>query len=144
MYPKIITIEDDKLKNLITQKSELVEAGRSISLEIEELEKVMDATDKEIQEKEKEVDIKDLLEKEKTITKKVEKAIEEMEGVKQEIYDRMIKEVPAELHKKYDDLKKDKKTYWEGVRNYQARNYRHYQFDLFQALVPIRSLVPTL
>lgn len=24
-----------------------------------------------------------------------------------------------------DDLAKDKKTYWDGVRNYQARNYLH-------------------
>jgi hypothetical protein len=39
-----------------------------------------------------------------------------MKAIKQEIFDRMIKEVPAELHTKYDELRK-KKEELETERN---------------------------
>jgi len=116
MYPKTITIQNDKLKTLLQKKAELVEIGRAKSVEIEQLEKEMEETDKKIQEEEKKVDISDINEKQKAVGAKVDEAIKEMEVLKKEIFDRMIKQVPAELHTKYDTLKK-KKEELENARN---------------------------
>lgn len=105
MYPRTITIENKKLQDLILKKGELINKGRAISDEIEKIEKEMEETDKKVQEEEAKVDISDLNEKQKAIIAKVDEAIKEMEEIKKEIYDRMIKQVPDELHKKYDELK---------------------------------------
>ncbi len=110
MYPKSVTIENTKLKELLKKKGELIKTGRAKSEEIEKLEKEMEETDALVQAEEKKVNIDDLLEKEKVETKIVEECIEKMKLIKQEIYDRMIKEVPKELHDKYDDLRKRKET----------------------------------
>jgi len=125
IYPKTITIENAKLKTLLQKKGELITLGREKSVEIEELEKQMEETDKKIQEEEKKVNIEDLLEKEKVETKIVEECIEKMKVIKQGIFDRMIKEVPAELHTKYDELKK-KKEELETERNKLALKAQKY------------------
>ena len=125
IYPKIITVENPKLKTLMQKKGELITLGRAKSEEIELLEKQMEETDKKIQEEEKKVNIEDLLEKEKVETKIVEECIEKMKVIKQEIFDRMIKEVPAELHTKYDELKK-KKEELEIERNKLALKAQKY------------------
>lgn len=116
MYPKTIQIENDKLKKLLQKKGELVDTGRSKSTEIETLEKQMEEVDKKVQEEEKKVNIEDLNEKQKAIGAKVDEAIKEMEAIRKEIYDRMIKQVPGDLHKEYDELKK-KKEELEDERN---------------------------
>jgi hypothetical protein len=116
MYPRTIQIESPKLKTFLQKKGELVEVGRAKSVEIEQLEKEMDETDKRIQEEEKKVDISDINEKQKAVGAKVDEAIIQMEGLKKEIYDRMIKQVPGELHAKYDELRK-KKEELETERN---------------------------
>jgi len=108
MYPKIIKIENEKLADLIAKKGALVTQGRGVSEEIEALEKEMAEIDVKLQEEEKKVDISDILEKEKALTKKVEKAIEQMKAYKQEIFDRMTEQVPKELKTKYDELKENK------------------------------------
>ena len=116
IYPKTIQIQNPKLKDLLTKKGELVENGRAKSVEIEQLEKEMEETDKKIQEEEKKVDIADINEKQKAVGAKVDEAIKEMDALKKEIYDRMMKQVPPELHTKYDELKK-KKEELETARN---------------------------
>lgn len=110
MYPKTITIENDKLKELLQKKGALITIGRGKSDEIQTLENQMEETDKLVQAEEKKVNIDDLLEKEKVQTKIVEECIEKMNVIKQEIFDRMIKEVPVELHTKYDELRKNKEA----------------------------------
>lgn len=125
MYPRNITIENPKLKELILKKGELVAIGRSISEEIEDLEKAMAEGDTKIQEAEKLVNIDDLLEREKAISLKVDEAIKEMKVIKQEIYDRMIKQVPAELHTEYEEVKK-KKEEAEEKRNKIALKAQKY------------------
>ena len=109
-YPGVITIENPKLKTYLQKKAGLVDLGRTKSAKIEELEKQMEELDKKIQEEEKKVDITDFLEKEKSITAKVEEAIKEMNALKQQIYDKMIKEVSPDLHTKYDETKKEKEN----------------------------------
>jgi hypothetical protein len=125
MYPRTVTIESDKLKNLLILKGQLVARGRSKSDEIENLEKEMAETDALVQAEEKKVNIDDLLEKEKEQTKIVEECIEKMKLIKQEIFDRMIKEVPNDLHTKYDELKK-KKEALEDERNKIALKAQKY------------------
>lgn len=125
MYPKNVTIENDKLKQLLTKKGELVAIGRAKSVEIEEVEKEMAETDVKLQEEEAKVDISDLNEKAKTIGAKVDVAIEEMQGVKAEIFDRMMKQTDPELRTKYDELKK-KKEELETERNKVALKAQKY------------------
>lgn len=108
MYPKTIKIENAKLKTLLEKKGDLIKIGRAVSDEITELEKQMEDTDKEVQELEKKVNIDEFLEREKEQTKIVEECIEKMKLIKKEIYDKMIAEVPKELHDKYDTLRKTK------------------------------------
>lgn len=108
MYPRTITISNDKLKDLMLKKSEIIKKGIGVSEEIERLEKEMEETDVKIQEEEKKVDVKDLDEKAKLAIEKVNEAIKEMDEIKKEIYDRMKKQVPPELGIKYEELKKTK------------------------------------
>lgn len=125
MYPKTVTIESNKLKELMEKKGELVAIGRGKSEEIEQVEKEMEEIDKKVQEEEAKVDISDLIEKEKEQTLIVEECIEKMKAIKQEIYDRMIKQVPDDLHKKYDELSK-KKEDLETERNKIALKCQKY------------------
>lgn len=125
MYPKIVTIENNKLKDLLVKKGELVKVGREKSDEIETLEKEMSEIDIKIQEEEKKVNIDDLLEKEKVETKIVEECIERMKLIKKEIFDRMNTEIPHDLHNKYDELKK-KKEELEEERNKIALKAQKY------------------
>ncbi len=125
MYPKTVTIESPKLKTLLQKKGELINIGRAKTDEIEQLEKDMEATDQEVQAEEKKVNIDDLLEREKAETKIVEECIEKMKVIKQEIYDRMIAQVPKELHEKYDKIRKDKETL-EEERNKIALKAQKY------------------
>lgn len=125
MYPRTITIEHPKLKELLIKKAELVNMGRAKSDEIDIVEKEMAEIDQQIVAEEKKVNTDDLLEKEKVVTKKVEEAIEEMKAIKQEIFDRIKKEVPAELYTKYETLEENKKR-MEEERNKIALKAQKY------------------
>ena len=125
MYPKTITIENDKLKNLLIKKGELITIGRTKSEDIERLEKEMEEADKLVQAEEAKVDIADLNEKAKAIGAKVDEAIKEMQAVKQEIFDRMMAQTPPELRTKYDELRK-KKEELETERNKIALKAQKY------------------
>jgi len=125
MYPKVIKIENAKLADLITKKSDLVKIGRGVSEEIEALEKEMAEIDVKLQKEEKKVDIKDILKKEKELTKEVDKAIKLMKEYKQEIFERMTKQVPQELRDKYKELE-DAKEKKETERNKMALKAQKY------------------
>lgn len=116
VYPRRVTLHNDKLKGLLVEKGSFIAQGRKASEEIEAAEKEMEAIDQQIQAIEKGVDIKDLTEEANLITKEVEAAINKMEGVKKRIFERMNKAVPQELRDKYEALKtgKDEK---ETLRN---------------------------
>lgn len=125
MYPKIITIESEKLTDLLTKKGALVDQVRAVCDEIEVIEKEMEKIDKAIQKEEKKVDISDIIKKEKVLTKQVEKAIKTMQGYKQEIFDRMTAQVPGELKAKYEELKANKEKK-EAERNKTAIKAQKY------------------
>lgn len=108
IYPRTITIENEPLKNLILKKSELVSKGRAKSEEIETIEKQMAEIDAQIQAEEKKVNIDDFLEEEKKLVETVNKAIEDMEVIKQNIFDHIKAQVPPELYVNYETLEKNK------------------------------------
>ncbi len=124
-YPKIITLENEKLSKLLAEKSELVTTGRAMSEEIEKLEAEMHQIDDEMKKIEKTVDISSFKAREQEITSKVEVAIKEMEQIQSEIKELMVAAIPAELGSKYATLKeeKDKK---ENERNKIALKVQKY------------------
>lgn len=124
-YPRKVTLESDKLQKLLIEKAELITIGRAKSEEIEKVEVEMEVANKELIEAEGKVDISDLDEKAKVISEKVNEAIKEMNGVKQEIYDRMKAQVPIELGTKYEELKKTKEVI-ENERNKIALKAQKY------------------
>jgi paraquat-inducible protein B len=125
MYPKTVTIESDKLKDLLVKKGELITIGRAKSEEIEQVEKEMEEVDRKVQEEESKVDISDLNDKQKEIGAKVDEAIKEMEEVKKEIFARMMAQVPGDLHAKYAELNA-KKEELETERNKIALKAQKY------------------
>lgn len=125
MYPKTVELKDEKLKDLLTKKGALIETGRAKSIAIEVIEKEMEETDAKLQEEEKKVDITDLDEKAKTIGARVDEAIQEMQIIKQQIFDRMMAQTPPDLRTKYDDLRK-KKEKLETERNKVALKAQKY------------------
>lgn len=116
MYPKTIQLENDKLKELLTKKSEMVNTGRAKSEEIEAIEKEMEEVDAQLQAEEAKVDISDLNDRQKEIGAKVDVAIMEMNEVKKEIFDRMTAQTSPELRTKHKELS-DKKEKLENERN---------------------------
>lgn len=123
--PRKITIENNKLKKLLEEKSVLITEGRGVSEEIEKLEKEMEEIDIKIQEEEKGVDIGDLLLLEKQQVAIVEECVEEMEKIKQMIYDRMKEKTSPELREKYEKIKKVKEEI-ENKRNKIALKAQKY------------------
>lgn len=116
IYPRETKLENEELKNLILEKSKLVNEGRGISVEIEKLEKEMSEVEELLKAEEKKVDLKEFFKKEKSITKRMEKCIKEINEIKQAIYDKIKAETPQELRDKYDELNK-KKEEKETERN---------------------------
>lgn len=107
-YPRTVVLENDKLKELLIQKGELINAGRGKSERVEQLEAEMQKIDEKIQKIEDEVDITDLSVYANEVTKKFNKVVKEMDGVKQQIYDRMKDKVPKSLTDSYKKAKKAK------------------------------------
>jgi len=109
IYPKQVKLENnEELKELIKEKSELFITGRKKSEEIEELEKQMAEVEKQLIEEEKKVDLKEFKKKEKSITRRMEKCIKEVDEINKLIYEKIKAETPQELREKYDNIKKQK------------------------------------
>jgi phenylalanyl-tRNA synthetase alpha subunit len=113
---RTIKLENKKLLNLLTEKGDLINTGREVSDKVESYEKEMEELDLKVQEAEKKVDITDLTDKEKEISDRVQKCIDDMNAVKQEIYKRMSEQVDHTLHEEYEEVKK-RKEQAEEVRN---------------------------
>lgn len=107
-YPREIKLENEELKNLIIEKSKLVEEGRARSVEIEKLEIEMTETEELLKAEEKKVDLKEFQKKEKAISKRMEKCIKDIDAIKLAIYAKIKAETPQELRDKYDIANKQK------------------------------------
>jgi len=124
-YPRTITLNNPELKNLIEEKSKLVNKGRAKSVEIEKLEAEMTEIEKNLIEEEKKVDLGEFRKKERLITKRMEKCIREIDEVKKAIYAKVKKGTPQELRDKYDEAKKQKEK-METERNKIALSAQKY------------------
>lgn len=107
-YPRVITLQNDELKELIESKAKLVDEGRATSVEIEKLEAEMAEIEKQLIEEEKKVDLTEFHKKEKSITKRMEKCIADINEVKKAIHAKIKAGTPEELRTKYDELNKQK------------------------------------
>lgn len=106
IYPKEAKLESEELKGLIEEKAKLVNEGRGVSNEIDNLEAEMEATEKQLMAEEKKVDLTEFHKKEKSITRRMEKCIKDIDAIKQAIYAKVKAETPQELRDKYDATKK--------------------------------------
>lgn len=124
-YPREVIINDEKLKNLIIKKSEIINIGRGLSDEIEKLESKMIEVDKEIQEEEKKVDISEFNKKAEIITEKVNQCIKEMEEVKNDTFNKLKSQVPVSLIEKYESIKKTKEEKEEERNKIALKAQKH-------------------
>lgn len=115
-YPRKIVLKDDKLKELLLAKEELVLKGREKSDEIEAVEREMAEVDLEIQALEKKVDISHIKKEADDITVEFNKALAKMEAIQKKVYEAMKGKIPKGLGENYDLLKK-KKDKLENERN---------------------------
>ncbi len=106
--PRETKIVNEELKNLIEEKSKLVVQGRATSDEIVELEKQLKEIDSKLQEEEKKVDLGEFKKKEKSITKRMDKCLKDIQEIKEAIYKKIKAETPQELRDKYEEVKKQK------------------------------------
>lgn len=124
-YPRIIKLENEELKSFILEKGKLVEQGRAKSEEIEKLEIEMAEIEKQLIDEEKKIDLKEFKKKEKSITKRMEKCIADINTVKEAIYAKIKANTPQELRDKYDEAKKLKEEK-ETERNKIALSAQKY------------------
>lgn len=104
---RTITINNEKLNKLLSEKETLILEGRATSELIETKESELQDIDKQVQEIEKTVDIKDLEAEATKATEAFNQAVKQMEDVRSEIFSRMSKAVPNELKEKYETTKKE-------------------------------------
>lgn len=139
-YPREVKLENPELKSLIEEKSKLVTEGRAKSVEIEKLELEMADTEKLLIEEEKKVDLDEFHKKEKSITKRMDKCIKDIDEVKKEIYAKIKAETPQELRNKYDEAKRQKEEK-ETERNKIALSAQKYN----DKIIPLsRGLIKPL
>lgn len=125
MYPRLVTLENDKLKKLLTEKSIIVTEGRQISSDIEILETEMEAIDTQIKEIEKTINIDEFHAEEKLLTEQVEACLARLQEIQKEIYAKMKVAVPEELGERYETIK-NKKEALETKRNKIALKAQKY------------------
>ena len=107
-YPRTVVLENDKLKQLIEEKTAIVMQGRELSNEIELLENDMRAVDREIVSIEKSVDTSDIDQEAKEVTEAMNAIMQQMEEVKKKLSKRLREAVPQMLIDQYDEKLKKK------------------------------------
>ena len=115
-YPRVIVLNDPKLRELLINKNKKIIEGREVSIEIEETQAEMDKIEAEIAELESKVDKADLDEEAKKITDEFNILVDRMKVVEKATYERLKASIPPELGIKYE-AKKKKKEELENKRN---------------------------
>lgn len=100
-YPKIVKLDDPKLKKLIESKKALILEGRGVAGQIDLITESLAATNAKLVEAESAVDVKDLV-------LEAEEHIKKLEELKLVIFDRIKVNTPQELRDQYDQLEKQK------------------------------------
>lgn len=107
-YPRPVTIENPKLRELLQEKGDLILVGRELSDQIEKCEVEMKAADEAIQAIERAVDKGDIDERAKLITDDMNIVMGRMEALKKELVERLKAAVAPEAIALYEDAKKRK------------------------------------
>lgn len=107
-YPRIVRLDDAKLKDLILKKNDLVLEGRKVAEEIDLIKQAQDSVDKKLVAEEKKVDNKDLVEKGNAIVKKIEALAQELNAVQKDIYERVKSYTNPQFREEYETLEKQK------------------------------------
>lgn len=105
-YPKVHTIDNPKLKELLKKKTDLVIEGREISQDIEDIANGNAEIDKQIQELESKVDLSEFKALAEESTKKMEALMNEANEIQQKIYDKVKAEIDPALGEKYSANRK--------------------------------------
>ena len=102
----IVELKDEKLKGMLMSKGALINQGRSISEEIENLENQMKEIDDKLVEAEKLGDISDIDAEAKVLTEEMNAFMERMDAINKKVAERLSEKVPQELKDQYDTMKK--------------------------------------
>lgn len=104
-YPRTVVLENPKLKLLLQEKTDLILAGREISMEIEDKEKEMQAADEAIQKIERSVDVGDLKVEATELTQKMNALAKEMKVLQDKLKEKLKAGVSPDAIKVYEDAK---------------------------------------
>lgn len=115
-YPRTISIENDKLRDLLKEKGDFILSGRELTDQIEACDLEMKAADEAIQAIERAVDKTDIDERAKLITEEMNVVMAKMSDLKTELISRLKAAVSPEAIQVYEDAKKRKEVL-EGERN---------------------------
>jgi len=122
-YPRVITLTHPKLIKLEEEKGQLIQEGREVSKQIEDIELEMGKIDIRLQTEESKIDIKDLKAKGDGLVKEMEVLIkgytDKVKDVEKAIYERMKEKTSPELRLKHESLTKEKEEL-EIERNKKA------------------------
>jgi len=124
-YPKIVKLENEKLKRLLEEKSALINTGREKSKEIEVLEEKLEEANQALIAEEKKVNIDEFHAKEKEISDIMDKCIVDIKLFQKDIYQKIKDNTPDELRTNYDKAKKAKEDA-ESERNKIALKAQKY------------------
>lgn len=115
-YPRTVVLENAKLKDLLTQKNDLIIQGREKSEEIELVEKEMAAIEAEIVALEQAVDTADIDAEAKAITEVMNATLEQMRQCKAKLSERLKEKISPDVIALHATAKK-KKEALEKERN---------------------------
>ena len=101
-YPRIVEINDERLKSLLQEKTELVMHGRELSQQIEDCENDMAALNTEILEHEKMIDVSDIDNEAREIKMAMKAITLQMQAVNKKYGDRLRAGVPATYYEQYE------------------------------------------
>jgi len=137
-YPRVVKFNDATLFELETKKAQLIEQGRALSKQIEDIELEMGKIDVRLQTQEAEVDIKDLKDKGNKIGVEMDNALnyfkKEMKEIQEQIFKRMAEKTDPRLRNDHKKLEQQKLEL-EKKRNKMALKAQSVK-DRILSLVP--------
>lgn len=115
-YPRTVILEDPKLKKLILEKNDMILEGRSISEQIDTLEKEMSEINDKIVAEEEKIDVSDIMEKGKKLGEQMKVLLKKMDKLKKQVYERKKAGISKELIASFEEKENAKKEL-ESKRN---------------------------
>lgn len=108
-YPRTVVLENAKLKELLTDKQDLILVGRQLSEDIEAVEAEMAGIDQEVRELEAAVPKEDIDQRAKEATDEMNVLMAKMEQIKADLSAKLKAAIPPEIYARYEEKEKRKK-----------------------------------